>query len=115
MTPMIRAALVYVTASDRNQALAIGKALVTERLAACANVLEGMTSLYHWQGKLCQEGEAVLILKTRQELVDRIIARVRELHTYDCPCVVSWLITAGNPAYLDWIGRESGGEQEMLV
>lgn len=112
---MTRAAVVYITASDRSQALAIGKTLVTERLAACANVLDAMTSIYHWQGQLCQEGEAVLIVKTRQELVDRIITRVRELHTYDCPCVVSWPIAAGNPAYLDWIGRETGGEQQMLV
>ena len=115
MTLMIRAAVVYVTASDQAQALTIGKALVTERLAACANLLEGMTSIYHWQGQLCQESEAILILKTRQELVDRIIARVRELHSYDCPCIVSWPITAGNPAYLDWIGGETGGEQQMLV
>ena len=110
---MIRVALVYITASDSGQALALGRTLVTEQLAACANVLQGMTSVYRWQGELTEASEAVLMIKTRQELVERVIARVRELHTYDCPCVVSWPITAGNPEYLAWIGRETDIERNM--
>lgn len=112
---MIRAAVVYITASNQEEALVIGRTLVNERLAACANVLDGATSIYKWEGELNEDGEAVMIAKTRQELVDRVIARVRELHTYDCPCVVSWPITAGNPEFLSWIGRETGADREMVV
>ena len=81
--------------------------MVDERLAACANVLDGMTSLYWWQGVLEQASEAVLILKTRAELVERLTMRVRELHSYDCPCVVALPIAAGNPDYLAWIAGET--------
>jgi periplasmic divalent cation tolerance protein len=98
----------YVTTGSREEALAIGRAVVGERLAACANVLDGMTSIYWWQGALEQAGEAVLILKTRAELVERLTSRIRELHSYDCPCVVALPIAAGNPGYLDWIARETG-------
>jgi periplasmic divalent cation tolerance protein len=98
----------YCTTGSREEALAIGRAVVGERLAACANVLDGMTSIYWWQGALEQAGEAVLILKTRAELVERLTSRIRELHSYDCPCVVALPIDAGNPGYLDWIARETG-------
>jgi periplasmic divalent cation tolerance protein len=99
--------LCYATAGSRDEALAIGRTVVQERLAACANVLGGATSIYWWQGALEQAGEAVLILKTRAELVERLTARVKELHSYECPCVVALPIAAGNPAYLDWIARET--------
>lgn len=101
------ASLCYVTAGSRQEALAIGRAIVEERLAACANVLDGMTSIYWWQGALNQAGEAVLILKRRAELVERLSARVRELHSYECPCVVALPIDAGNRQYLDWIVGET--------
>ena len=98
----------YVTAGSRDEALTIGRTVVEERLAACANVLDGMTSIYWWQGALEQAAEAVLILKTRAELVERLSARIRELHSYACPCVVALPVAAGNPGYLDWIAAESG-------
>jgi periplasmic divalent cation tolerance protein len=97
----------YVTAPSRDAALTIGRAVVEERLAACANVLDGMTSIYWWQGALEQADEAVLILKTRAALVEPLIARIRELHSYECPCVVALPIAAGNQDYLDWIDRET--------
>jgi periplasmic divalent cation tolerance protein len=103
----VAASFCYVTAGSRAEALAIGRAVVEERLAACANVLDGMTSIYWWQGALEQAGEAVLILKTRTELVERLTARLKELHSYDCPCVIALPIAAGNAAYLDWIACET--------
>jgi periplasmic divalent cation tolerance protein len=99
--------LCYVTAGSRAEALAIGRTVVEERLAASANVLDDVTSIYWWQGALEQAGEAVLILKTRTELVERLIGRIRELHSYECPCVVALPIAAGNPRYLDWIAAET--------
>jgi periplasmic divalent cation tolerance protein len=97
----------YVTAGSRAEALTIGRMVVEERLAASANVLDGVTSIYWWQGALEQAGEAVLILKTRTALVERLTARIRELHSYECPCVVVLPIVAGNPEYLDWLAGET--------
>jgi periplasmic divalent cation tolerance protein len=104
------AVFVYVTASDRAEALRIGRALVEERLAACANVLDGMTSVFHWNGAVQEAAEAVLILKSRGDLAGKLTARTRELHSYECPCVVVLPISEGNPAYLEWIERETLGE-----
>ena len=98
---------VYITTESLDEALAIGKALVKERLAACANVLDGAHSIYWWQGAVQEDREALLILKTRAELVDRLIERVKALHSYDCPCIVALPIVAGNPDYLTWIERET--------
>ena len=97
----------YITAGSREEALAIGRALVEERLAACANILDGMTSIYHWRGAIEEAKEAVLIVKTRAALVEPLTERVRALHSYDCPCVVALPITDGNPAYLAWIEAET--------
>ncbi|MEO5374906.1 MAG: divalent-cation tolerance protein CutA [Alphaproteobacteria bacterium] len=99
--------LVYMTAGTRDEALALGRALVEARLAACANVLGDITSVYWWQGRLEEGGEVALLVKTRTELVERVVARVRELHSYACPCVVAMPIAAGNPAFLEWIGNET--------
>ena len=66
-----------------------------------------MTSIYWWERSLQEEGEASLILKTRSDLIDRLTARIRELHSYACPCVVAMPISAGNPGYLDWIFEET--------
>jgi periplasmic divalent cation tolerance protein len=108
----MQAMFVYVTASSRQEALSIGRAVVSERLAACANVLDGMTSVYWWQQSLQEDGEASLILKTRSDLIERLTARVKQLHSYDCPCVVAMPIGSGNPAYLDWIARETATPAE---
>ncbi len=101
--------MIYVTAPDREAALSLARTLVGERLAACANVLDGATSVYWWEGKVCEDSEAVLICKTRADLAESVVKRVRELHSYACPCVVVLPIEGGNPAYLEWIGTETGG------
>jgi periplasmic divalent cation tolerance protein len=99
--------LVYVTAGSREEALLIARGLVEARLVACANVLDGATSLYWWEGEVQEELEAVMIAKTRSELVDAVIAKVRELHSYTCPCIVAMPIAAGNPAFLKWVEAET--------
>ncbi len=101
--------MVYVTAASRAEALQLGRALVDERLAACANVLDGMTAIYHWEGKLQEEDEAVLILKTRADRLADLTARLIELHSYDLPCVVAWTIETGHAPYLDWLRDEANG------
>ena len=99
--------LIYVTAGSRDEALIIARELVNSRPAACANILAGTTSVYHWEGKVCEESKVSLILKTRDDLVERLVEKVRDLHSYDCPCVVSLPISGGNAAFLDWIDSET--------
>lgn len=101
------ACIAYVTASSKDEAMRIGRTIVAERLAACANVMDGMNAIYHWQGKVEEGQEAVLILKTELALVDALTARVKALHSYTLPCVVAWPIAAGNPDFLSWIGAET--------
>lgn len=101
--------MLYVTAASRAEALKLGRALVEERLAACANVLDGMTAIYHWEGKLQEEDEAVLILKTRADRLADVTARLIELHSYDLPCVIAWKIETGHAPYLDWLRGEAAG------
>ncbi len=99
--------MVYMTAADEDEARRIGGALVAERLAACVNVIPGMRSFYRWQGEVRDDREVVVIAKTRETLVDALVARVKELHSYECPCVVALPIVAGNPDFLDWIEAET--------
>ena len=98
---------IYVTVADRARALAIARDLVGRRLVACANVFEHVDSVFRWHGEVCEEGEAALIAKTRSDLVADVIARIRDIHEYDCPCIVAWPIEQGNPAYLDWVRAET--------
>ena len=97
---------VYMTAKDRDEACRVGRALVDERLVACVNVFDNMTSLYWWEGKVQEDQEAVLIAKTTEASVEAVVERVKMLHSYECPCVVAWPIQAGNPAYLQWLEQE---------
>ncbi|OAN43912.1 dihydroorotate dehydrogenase [Paramagnetospirillum marisnigri] len=99
--------LIYVTASGREEALNLARVLVESRLVACANVLDGATSLYWWEGKVAEEREAVMICKTRSALVQAVIHRLKELHSYDCPCVVVMPIATGNPDFLAWVDAET--------
>lgn len=98
---------VYITCSSKEEAMAIGKQVVQDRLAACANVLPGMTSCYWWEGEVQTDEETVLVLKSSAELADRLTARVKELHSYDVPCVVFLPIVDGNPDYLKWLAEET--------
>lgn len=106
---------VYVTAGSKAEALAIGRALVEERLAACANVFDAMSSVYHWQNAIEESQEAVLIAKTRTSLVPAVVERVKSLHSYSCPCVVSWPLHDGNPDYLQWLAAETRDAESRKV
>ncbi len=99
--------LIYITAPNREEALKLARILVESRLVACANVLDGVTSLYWWEGAVQEESEAVLVCKTRAERVEALVARVKESHPYTCPCVVALPISGGNPAFLDWVTAET--------
>lgn len=103
----MQAMMVYVTASSCEEAAKIGRVAVEKRLAACANVLGDIRSFYWWDGKIQDDSEAALILKTTADRLDSLIAEIKALHSYTVPCVVALPIGAGNPAFLEWIGRET--------
>lgn len=102
----MEARFVYITCKDKTEALSISRQLLEEKLIACANVLEGMTSLYRWEGKIVEDKESILIAKSTASQINKLCERVKDLHSYDIPCVVSLPILAGNPDYLRWIGEE---------
>lgn len=85
----------------------IAKALVEERLAACVNVSQ-VRSYFHWEGKSCDETEELMIIKTATKQVERIKARIRELHIYELPEIIVVPIAGGDERYLQWIGQSVG-------
>lgn len=101
------AVMLYVTASNREEALRIAEALVAERLIACGNVIDGMESVYRWNGKIEHSREAILIAKTDRRNVELVTARILELHSYETPAVVALPIEAGSSDYLTWVENES--------
>lgn len=98
---------IYMTCADAGEAETIGRMLVEKRLAACVNILPGMRSLYWWRGEVERAEEAVLIAKTRTDLVEELTAAVKAVHGYEVPCVVALPVTGGNPDFLAWIGSET--------
>ncbi len=102
---------IYITAASADQARSIGRALVEERLAACVNILENMSSFFWWEGKIDQAQEAVLIAKTRDDLIPELIERVKALHSYTVPCVVALRVTDGNAEFLEFLARETKPRQ----
>lgn len=95
--------LYYVTCPDEKVAKKISLALLEEGLIACANILPGMESIYHWEGKIESAKEVVLILKSTDVQSSRIIARVESLHPYNTPCILSLPIEKGSEAYVRWL------------
>ena len=101
--------MVYVTANNQEEAEKIALTVVEENLAACANVLGPMISIFSWKGDLQREEEVAILLKTTEKNVARLTKRITTLHSYDCPCVLAWPIQYGNSVFLDWLKTETGG------
>jgi periplasmic divalent cation tolerance protein len=98
--------VVLVTAPSADAAIAIGRALVDERLAACVNVVPGLTSIYRWQGRREETSECLLMIKTDAARYAALERRVLELHPYSVPEVLALPVDAGASAYMEWL-RES--------
>ena len=97
---------IYMTAGSTDEARKIAKALVASKLAACVNILDNMNSFYLWEGAIQDDREVVMIAKTTEDRVPQLIEKVKSLHSYDCPCIVSIPVSGGNPAFLEWIAEE---------
>lgn len=98
---------IYVSCKDLKEARKIAGHCVTERLAACGNILHSMESVYWWDGQINSEQEVVLILKTTAERYDVVEKAVKALHSYECPCICALPVSHGFQPYLDWIKSES--------
>lgn len=98
---------IYVTTKDSAEAETIGKKLVEEHLAACVNIFDKIKSIYRWEGKICEDNEAVLIIKSQEALLPKIVKRVKELHSYSCPCIIALPVVGGNEDFLEWIHKET--------
>ena len=99
--------LALTTVPDEQTGRRLARAFVEERLAACVNVGPAVTSFYWWEGKLVEGGERLLIIKTRASLLDRLEARLKELHPYQVPEFIALPIVAGSRDYLGWLDAES--------
>ena len=92
-----------ITVPNEEKAKALGRNLVNEKLAACANTVPGLTSIYRWKGEVCEDREVLLILKTLQSKFDMIVRQVKLLHEYEVPEIISLPIEDGLEDYLNWI------------
>jgi periplasmic divalent cation tolerance protein len=101
------AVFVYTTYPSVVEAEQAGRALVERRLCACVNILPGMISHYWWQGTLERGEEAVMIIKTRASLADRVCAAVKQMHAYSTPAIVVLPTESIDKAYLDWLMAET--------
>jgi len=97
---------IYMTAGSKEEARKIGQELVVANLAACVNILDNMNSFYRWQGEIQDDTEVVIIAKTTEDRVPALTEKVKALHSYDCPCIVSLPVSGGNQPFLDWVAAE---------
>ncbi|MGD0885392.1 MAG: divalent-cation tolerance protein CutA [Thermodesulfovibrionales bacterium] len=95
--------VVFITASNEDEAARIARALVEERLAGCVNIIKGIRSIYSWMGKVQDEAEVLMIVKTRESLFDALSTRVKELHSYAVPEIIALPVIKGSTDYLTWL------------
>ena len=95
--------LLYITTSDKNEALKIANHLIEEELAACCNITEGAISVYKWQGSLKEEREVQLLAKTSKAKLKKAIERINQIHSYDIPCVLAIKIKKGSKDFIKWV------------
>ncbi len=100
--------VVLVTAKDKKEAGKIARGLLEAKLIACANIVEGVQSLFWWQGKIDSSKEVLLVLKTKKILFKKVIAQVKSLHSYQTPEIIALPIINGSEDYLDWISSSCG-------
>ncbi|MEZ0472961.1 divalent-cation tolerance protein CutA [Luteimonas salinilitoris] len=113
MSPLALNALICLCACpDRDVAARIAETLVGERLAACVNLLPGVTSVYRWQGTVERADEVLLLIKTAPARLQALTARIVALHPYELPEVIAVESAGGLPAYLDWIAQETSVEPQ---
>ncbi len=99
----MKALVMVTTVGDEEQGNLIARELVGRRHAACVNMVSGVKSFYRWQGKICHDGEFLLIIKTMASEFDDVTGTIQELHSYDLPEILAFEITKGEPGFMEWI------------
>lgn len=99
--------LIYTTFENMEDARSVGRALVEARLAACVNIIPSMTSIYEWQGELCEASEVSMLIKTRKACQKKALAQAKELHPYDTPALLVIELAAADDAFADWITQQT--------
>jgi periplasmic divalent cation tolerance protein len=99
--------VVLATVPDAEVGRRLARTLLDEGLIACANLVPAVVSLYRWEGEVQEEGETLLLLKSRMELVPRLLERIPELHPYELPEVLALSVAGGLPAYCRWVLDET--------
>lgn len=97
---------IYITTSGREESRKIGNILVGEKLAACINIIPSIESVYLWKGKIEEDKESILIAKTKRDNIDKIIKRVKDIHSYETPAILAIPIIEGSKDYLDYLDSE---------
>ncbi|MFZ2446879.1 MAG: divalent-cation tolerance protein CutA [Syntrophobacteraceae bacterium] len=104
---MDEVSIILVTVGSEEEAAKIGRALVEEKLAACANIVPRIRSIYRWKGEIYDERESLVVIKTRTSLFPALRDRVRALHSYETPEIVAFPVAQGLPEYLAWVIGET--------
>jgi len=99
--------VVFITAGSKEEADRIGRTLVEEKLAACTNTVSPIHSVFTWKGKMYEEGEALLIVKSVKHKLDELIYRVKKLHSYEVPEIIALPVVGGSREYLTWVEEET--------
>lgn len=107
MPPDTEYIVIFVTVSDKQEADKIADILLSERKAACVNILSGVNSKFWWKGKIDSAKENLLIIKTRASVLDHVIRRVKEAHSYEVPEIIALPVIGGNDDYLRWLHDEA--------
>lgn len=98
--------MAYITTKNKKQAIAIGKALMKKKLAACVNIIPSMYSFFRWQGKILSASEAILIVKSTESKKVGLMKEVKRLHSYTVPCILFLDTQSGNSDYSQWVHQE---------
>jgi periplasmic divalent cation tolerance protein len=99
----MRAIVVVTTVGTEEQAYLIAREIVARRQAACVNILPGIRSMYRWKGKICKDGELLLVIKTLEGEFEGVAGTIRELHSYELPEILSFKVSHAEPGFLAWI------------
>lgn len=109
----MRAIVVVTTVGTEEQAYLIAREIVARRQAACVNVVPGVRSIYRWKGKICKDGELLLIIKTLESEFEGVEATIKELHSYELPEILAFNVTRGEKNFLGWISNSVDKDAEF--
>lgn len=107
--------MVFITATDNEEASLIARVLLEQRKAACVNIINGISSVFRWQGQVTDETESLLIVKTTPALLDDIIEIVKEVHSYETPEIIALPVIGGSGEYLKWLDESVSTEDNPTV